>query len=263
MALRSLYVRGVWTADRAALAVIAAIMPPLILVLYEQGTALVFGLGIALGVSFFWQIVFAWSRGSPLGWDWVASAAAFIVLTPATTPLWQIGLAVTFGIVVGEQIFGGRGRGFLSPAAVALAFLFFSFPAAASVTAYGPIVLATLPGTLLLIFLGLISWRVLLAAFAGIAIAGILTGIDAPLAQLGSGGFVFGLVFLGCDPVSAAATNAGRILYGFLIGVLTVIFGGAEVSAIVFAILLASIFAPMIDYIVVWLHAYRRRHSFG
>ncbi|MFT5510968.1 MAG: Na+-transporting NADH:ubiquinone oxidoreductase subunit B, partial [Hyphomicrobiaceae bacterium] len=126
-----------------------------------------------------------------------------------------------------------------------------------------PIVLATLPGTFLLIFLGLISWRVLLAAFAGIAIAGILTGIDAPLAQLGSGGFVFGLVFLGCDPVSAAATNAGRILYGFLIGVLTVIFGGAEVSAIVFAILLASIFAPMIDYIVVWLHAYRRRHSFG
>jgi len=263
MSLGSLYVRGSWTADCAALAVIAAIVPPLILALNEQGTALFYGLVVALLVSFFWQIVFAWSRRSPLGWDWISSSVAFTVLMPAATPLWQIGLAVTFGIVVGEQIFGGRGRAFLSPAVVALAFLFFSFPAAASVTAYGPIALATLPGALLLVFLGLISWRVLLAAFAGFAIAGMLAGIDAPLALLGSGSFAFGLVFLGCDPVSAAATNAGRILYGLLIGVLTVVFGGVEPSALVFAVLLASIFAPIIDHIVVWLHAYRRRRSFG
>lgn len=172
-------------------------------------------------------------------------------------------LVVTFGVVVGEQVFGGRGRTFLSPAAVALAFLFFSFPAVAPANENNLLALATLPGALALAVVGLISWRVLAAASFGLAATTMLAGPAESLALLGSGSFVFGLVFLGCDPVSAAATNAGRVLYGFVIGALTVVFGAAGAPAIVFAILLASIFAPLIDHIVVQLHAFRRRRSFG
>jgi len=261
MAVPSLYVRGAWTADRAALAVIAAIVLPLAVVLFEQEATLVFSLAAALLVSFIWQIVFAWLRRSPLGWDWVSTAIAFIVMMPAATPLWQAGLAVTFGVVVGEQIFGGRGRAFLSPAAVALAFLLFSFPAAAPDSEIHLLALATLPGATALVILGLISWRVLAGAIFGLAATAMLMGLTEPFAPLYSGSFVFGLVFLGCDPVSAAATNAGRFIYGLLIGSLTVVFGAAGASAIVFAVLLASIFAPMIDHAVVWLHAFRRRRS--
>jgi len=267
MAAESLHMRGAWTADRLAVAFIVAVLPPLVGALYEQGSSLVPELAVALLVTLGWQIVFAWSRHSPIGWDGIVTAIAFVIMLPAAVPLWQIAMALTFGVVTGEQIFGGRGRGFLNPAAVGLAFLFFSFPSSDPVAASSLIALATLPGAVLLVLLGLISWRVIVAAFAGFAVAALLAGVADPLNLLIPGSFVFGLIFLGCDPVSAAATNPGRLIYGVLLGALTVALGGAggaiETSAVVFAVLLGSIFAPVIDHSVVWLHARRRRRRHG
>ena len=267
MMVESLHMRGAWTADRIAVAFIVAALPPVTAALYEQGAALVPELAVALLVTLGWQIVFAWSRHSPIGWDGIVTAIAFVVMVPAAVPLWQIAMAITFGVVIGEQIFGGRGRAFLNPAAVGLTFLFFSFPTSASGTASGLIGLATLPGAVLLVLLGLISWRVIIAAIAGFAVAAFLAGIADPLALLIPGSFAFGLIFLGCDPVSAAATNPGRLIYGGLIGAFTVALGEAgdavEVSSVVFAVLLGSIFAPVIDHAVIWLHARRRRRRHG
>jgi Na+-transporting NADH:ubiquinone oxidoreductase subunit B len=267
MAAESLHMRGAWTADRIAVAFIIAVLPPLAGALYGQGVALMLELAVALFVTFGWQIVFAWSRHSPIGWDGIVTAIAFVIMLPAAVPLWQIAMALTFGVVTGEQIFGGRGRAFLNPAAVGLAFLFFSFPASASGAASGLIGLATLPGAVLLVILGLISWRVIVAAFAGFAVAGLLAGIADPLTLLIPGSFAFGLIFLGCDPVSAAATNPGRLIYGIFIGAFTVALGAAGgavgTSAVVFAVLLGSIFAPVIDHTVVWLHARHRRRRHG
>ncbi len=259
--------RGEWTADRIAVAFIVAVLPPLVGALYEQGAVLMLEIAVALLVTFGWQIVFAWSRHSMIGWDGIVIAIAFVVMLPAAVPLWQIAMALSFGVVIGEQIFGGRGRAFLNPATVGLTFLFFSFPAGAPGAASGLIGLATLPGAVLLVLLGLISWRVIVAAFTGFAVAGLLAGVTDPLALLMSGSFAFGLIFLGCDPVSAAATNPGRLIYGGFIGAFTVALGAAggavETSAVVFAVLLGSIFAPVIDHTVVWLHAHRRRHRRG
>ena len=265
MAAESLHTHGPWTTDRVAGVFIAAAVPPLAVALYEQGATAIFpGLAVALFVTLGWQFIFAWSRHSPIGWDGIVTAIAFfIVMLPAAVPLWQIALAVTFGVVVGEQIFGGRGRAFLNPAAVALAFLFFSFPASPTGAAGSSIALATLPGAILLVVLGLVSWRVVVAAYVGLAVAGLPANIDDPLVLFTSGSFAFGLIFLGCDPVSAAATNPGRLIYGFLIGVLAATFGAAEATAVVFAVLLASIFAPVIDYSVIWLHALRRSRRRG
>ena len=131
----------------------------------------------------------------------------------------------------------------------------------------GLIGLATLPGAVLLVLLGLISWRVIVAAFAGFVVAALLAGVADPIVLLIPGSFAFGLIFLGCDPVSAAATNPGRLIYGVFIGAFTVALGAAGgavgTSAVVFAVLLGSIFAPVIDHTVVWLHARhgRRRHG--
>jgi Na+-transporting NADH:ubiquinone oxidoreductase subunit B len=267
MAAESLHIHGAWTADRIAAAFFIAVLPPLAATLYEQGAALMLELAVALLVTLGWQIVFAWSRHSPIGWDGIVTAIAFIVMLPVAVPLWQIAMALSFGVITGEQIFGGRGRAFLNPAAVGLAFLFFSFPTSATGAASGLIGLATLPGAVLLFVLGLISWRVIIAALTGFAVAALLAGVADPLAFLLSGSFAFGLIFLGCDPVSAAATNPGRLVYGGLIGAITIVLGEAggavETSAVVFAVLLGSLFAPVIDYVVVWLHARRRRRWHG
>ena len=68
------------------------------------------------------------------------------------------------------------------------------------------------------------------------------------------GGFMFGAVFMTTDPVSAAQTERGKWIYGFLIGVLTVlirVFNPGYPEGIMMAILLMNVFAPLIDYYVV------------
>jgi Na+-transporting NADH:ubiquinone oxidoreductase subunit B len=76
------------------------------------------------------------------------------------------------------------------------------------------------------------------------------------------GGFAFGTVFIATDPVAGAMTNPGRWAYGLLLGALTVLIRVGNVSCyedVIFAILLASMFSPLIDYVVVELDIRRRR----
>ena len=76
------------------------------------------------------------------------------------------------------------------------------------------------------------------------------------------GGFAFGTVFMATDPVSASMTNAGRWLFGILIGLMAVVIRSANPAfpeGMMLAILFANIFAPLIDYVVVQLNIRRRR----
>lgn len=75
------------------------------------------------------------------------------------------------------------------------------------------------------------------------------------------GSYVFGAVFLATDPVSSAMTERGRWYYGLLIGIMVVLIRVASSShpdGVMFAILFGNMFAPLIDYIVVWTHIRRR-----
>jgi Na+-transporting NADH:ubiquinone oxidoreductase subunit B len=75
------------------------------------------------------------------------------------------------------------------------------------------------------------------------------------------GGFAFGTVFMATDPVSAAMTETGKWIYGFLIGAVTVLvrsWNPAWPEGIMLAILLANVFAPTIDYFVVQANIKRR-----
>ena len=76
-----------------------------------------------------------------------------------------------------------------------------------------------------------------------------------------TGGWAFGTVFLATDPVAAANTNPGRWGFGILVGVLTIVVRVTNPSyyeGVIFAILLASIFSPLFDYVVVERNIKRR-----
>ncbi|CAI8334012.1 MAG: NADH:ubiquinone reductase (Na(+)-transporting) subunit B [Bacteroidetes bacterium MED-G17] len=122
--------------------------------------------------------------------------------------------------------------------------------------------LMCLLGAAFLIFIGIGSWRIILSTFIGGAVMGLILNLVGGNAyyempfyyHLIIGGFAFGAIFMATDPVSAAQTNRGKILYGFLIGVLTVlirVFNPAYPEGIMMAILLMNVFAPLFDYYVV------------
>ena len=214
----------------------------------------------ALMTVLIWENLFTWLRGRELGFHGITTAIVVTVMCPVDLPLWQLVVAISLGTVFGELVFGGRGFGFASPASVSLALMIVSFPEVGLAQPTETFALFTLPGTALLLGFGLISWRVILIVLAVVALLlALRDGIFDPVSHAVA--LAFGLTFLVADPVSAAATRAGRWLYGALAGGLIVLFspdGSLTPEAIVFAALLASIFAPLIDHLVVLAHHRRR-----
>ncbi len=257
------YLRGMWSADRVAFVTLLCLLPPLGVAISDKGMPLFIVVALAIIVAVGWQMGFALLRKRRIGWDGIGTAIVFSLLVGEAVPLWQIALAVTFGIVLGEQVFGGRGFNFLNPAAVALAFLTFSFTG----TSYAEPALwfgiAIVPSAVFLIATRLISWRMFVGIIAGLVAIGLLRGQTFQPELLG-GSFLFVVVFLVCDPVTSSSTNLGRWVNGLLIGGLAWVFtpnGGipTEPEALIPAILLASVFAPLIDTLVVMLNTYARR----
>ncbi len=84
---------------------------------------------VTLAVGGFWEGLFSVVRRHPVSEGFLVTSALIPAIVPATLPLWQLVLAVSFGVVIGKEIFGGVGMNFLNPALVARAFLFFAYPA--------------------------------------------------------------------------------------------------------------------------------------
>jgi len=136
-------------------------------------------------------------------------------------------------------------------------------------------VLGILLGAAWLVWTGVASWRVLLGAMAGMIMASLVFNMAAsahPLFALpwywhgALGGFAFGLVFIATDPVAGATTRTGRWGFGLLVGALTVVIRLANPSyheGVMFSILLASTFAPLIDWAVVARHIAKRQRAPG
>ncbi len=79
-------------------------------------------------VGGFWEVMFATVRKHEVNEGFFVSSVLFALIVPATIPLWQVALGITFGIVIAKEIFGGTGRNFLNPALAGRAFLFFAYP---------------------------------------------------------------------------------------------------------------------------------------
>ena len=127
--------------------------------------------------------------------------------------------------------------------------------------------IAILLGALFLLITGVASLRIILSTFVGAAALGLLfTAIgvsDVPFYyHYLMGGFMFGAVFMATDPVTAAQTNCGKIIYGFLIGAMAVLIRVANPGypeGMMLAILLLNVFAPLIDYCVVAVNINKRK----
>jgi Na+-transporting NADH:ubiquinone oxidoreductase subunit B len=129
--------------------------------------------------------------------------------------------------------------------------------------------LMALVGAVILIGTGVASWKIIVSGFAGAYAMGLIMNIFAvnqymamgPEYHWVMGGLAFGIVFMATDPVSAAQTEAGKWIYGLLIGVLTVIIrvtNPAYPEGIMLAVLFMNVFAPLIDYYVVKANKKRR-----
>lgn len=79
--------------------------------------------------GFIWEGLFAWKRGHEVNEGFFVTGILFTLIVPPAIPLWQVFLGISFGVVVGKEIFGGTGKNFLNPALVGRAFLFFAYPA--------------------------------------------------------------------------------------------------------------------------------------
>lgn len=89
---------------------------------------------VSYGVGFFWEILFATIRRHEVTEGFLVTGLLFPLTLPPTIPLWQVAVGITFGIVIGKEVFGGTGRNLLNPALTARAFLFFSYPVSMSGT---------------------------------------------------------------------------------------------------------------------------------
>jgi Na+-transporting NADH:ubiquinone oxidoreductase subunit B len=83
---------------------------------------------VSYGVGFFWEILFAVVRKHKISEGFLVTGMLFPLTLPATIPLWQVALGISFGVVIGKEVFGGTGRNILNPALTARAFVFFSYP---------------------------------------------------------------------------------------------------------------------------------------
>jgi Na+-transporting NADH:ubiquinone oxidoreductase subunit B len=129
--------------------------------------------------------------------------------------------------------------------------------------------LAILIGAVVLIYTGIGSWKIIFSMFLGGYFMGLILNLFAvnpfmeipPLQQLLIGGFAFGAVFMATDPVTAAQTGKGKIIYGFLTGLLAIlirILNPAYPEGVMMAILLMNVFAPLIDHYVIEANIKRR-----
>jgi len=89
-------------------------MLPLIIVSY----------GVGLGI----EIIFAQHRGHEVNEGFFVSGMLIPLIVPIDTPLWMVGIAVTFAVIIGKEVFGGTGMNIWNPALLARAFLFFAYP---------------------------------------------------------------------------------------------------------------------------------------
>ena len=280
---------------------------------------------VTFAVGILWEILFAVVRKHEINEGLFVSSILFALSCPPDLPLWQAAMGITFGIVIGKEVFGGTGKNFLNPALTGRAFLYFAYPSQLSgdkvwiaglsdtgITPEGfsgatPLgyaaedglqglsdnfswfdaLIGNIPGSVgetsviaigiaavILLATGIASYRIILGTFIGmIVMSSILNivGSDTnPMFQVPwywhfvIGSFAFGLVFMATEPVSGSGTNAGRWIYGALIGVTVVLIrvvNPAFPEGMMLAILFANLFAPVIDHMVVSNNIAKRKRA--
>jgi len=326
--------------------VILALIPPFLFGIYNAGFQSNLASGLSLSfmsvlfkgiyiviplvivsytVGLFWEILFAVIRKHPVSEGFFVTGLLFPMTLPPTLPLWQAAIGISFGVVIGKEIFGGTGRNLLNPALTARAFIFFAYPSKMSgdvwtvirekavdtFTGATPLALSALAdssekietllaksgytflklfmgrhpgsigetsaflcllGAIFLIITGIASYRIIISGVLGVLITGFLLNLFAgsssnpwlslnPFYHLVMGGFAFGITYMATDPVSSPGMNKAKWIYGFIIGMLTVlirVFNPAYTEGVMLAILFMNIFAPLLDHLEIKIRLRKR-----
>lgn len=261
-----------------------------------------------------WEVLFATIRGHEINEGFFVTSILFALTCPPDLPLIYVALGISFGIVIGKEVFGGTGKNFLNPALTGRAFLYFAYPASMSGDAVWVAVdgytgatalslaaadglaavqqqfswiqmfLGSVPGSIgetstlavslggiALLLMRIASWRIVLGCLLGMMMLSSLLNLigseDNPMFALPwhwhlvMGGFAFGVFFMATDPVSSAMTNTGKLIFGILVGLMTVlirVLNPAFPEGVMLAILFANAAAPTIDYFVEQSHIKKR-----
>jgi Na+-transporting NADH:ubiquinone oxidoreductase subunit B len=197
-------------------------------------------------------------------WTYLPEGAKTVAGYSGATPLAVAAQASTDGESV-VQAFNSFGSGWANEL-YSFSNMFFGFmPGSIGETS----TFMCLIGALILVVTGVGSWKIIVSVFAGAYGMGAflnLVAVNEFMAMpahyhLVIGGLAFGAVFMATDPVTAAQTEAGKWVYGLLIGILTVlirVFNPAYPEGIMLAILFMNVMAPLIDYFVVSANKKRR-----
>jgi Na+-transporting NADH:ubiquinone oxidoreductase subunit B len=87
---------------------------------------------ITLAIGGIWEVIFATVRGHEVNEGFLVTSMLYTLIMPPDMPLWQVALGISFGVVIGKEVFGGTGKNFLNPALTGRAFLYFAYPASIS-----------------------------------------------------------------------------------------------------------------------------------
>lgn len=83
---------------------------------------------VTLVVGGLWEVLFATVRNHEINEGFFVTSMLYALILPASIPLWQVALGISFGVVIGKEVFGGTGKNIMNPALVGRAFLYFAYP---------------------------------------------------------------------------------------------------------------------------------------
>jgi len=148
---------------------------------------------VTMAVGGFWEVLFACIRKHEVHEGFLVTGLLFPLILPPTIPLWQVAVGISFGVVLGKEVFGGVGMNIFNPALMGRAFLFFAYPAQ-------------------------ISGDAVWAAVDGISKATPLAGLADPLLRVSASWWD---AFLGIIPGSMGETSTLACLIGAFILIAT------------------------------------------
>jgi Na+-transporting NADH:ubiquinone oxidoreductase subunit B len=210
------FVRDAIDLKRVMISVVIALIPCIFMGIYNTGYQIQLAKGLAptLGVCLwlgslkvlpiiivtyavggFWEGLFSVIRKHEINEGFLVTGILFALILPPTIPLWQVAVGISFGVVIGKEIFGGTGMNVLNPALTARAFVFFAYPAQMS----GDSVWAAIDG---------------FSQATPLAVVAVAEKGSSAVAALSQAGYSFKDAFLGFIPGSIGETSTLACLIG-------------------------------------------------
>jgi Na+-transporting NADH:ubiquinone oxidoreductase subunit B len=206
---------------------------------------------VTMVVGLTWEVLFAIVRRDEVNEGFFVTGILFPLILPATTPLWQAALGISFGVVVAKEVFGGTGMNFVNPALAARAFLFFAYPAEIT----GDQVWTATPSNLAV------------DGFSGATLLAQMRQMAGPFAEQG---YSWWTAFVGFEPGAMGETSALACLLGAALLIVTRIaswriMAGVALGTIAMSLVFNALASPAHPYFAIpfWWHMVLGGWAFG